>query len=129
MKNIKFPKVENVSVAVLFENDEWNTYLINSKNEPISTILVESYGYGTNKNNEPIKTSKLRRHIPELPAQSYAMLEALPKELHSLNNQYWVSFYIGSTIYDKKFVFVPDSIVEENLTTLPLINKKRILIK
>ena len=77
MKNIKFPKVENVSVAVLFENDEWNTYLINAKNEALTTILIESYGYGV-QNNQQVKTSKLRRHIEALPAQSYAIIEVLP---------------------------------------------------
>jgi len=28
-----------------------------------------------------------------------------PNVLH-LNNEYWVSYYIGSQIYDKRFVFV-----------------------
>ena len=32
-----------------------------------------------------------------------------------LFNEFWVSYYIGKDIYDKKFVFVPESVMEENL--------------
>jgi hypothetical protein len=35
-----------------------------------------------------------------------------------LNNEFWVSYFIGSQIYDKKFIFVPDSIIEENMMTI-----------
>jgi hypothetical protein len=32
-----------------------------------------------------------------------------------LNNEYWLSYYIGRDVHDKRFIFVPDSICEENL--------------
>jgi hypothetical protein len=38
----------------------------------------------------------------------------MPDVFH-LNNEFWVSYFIGKQIYDKKFIFVPDSIIEDNL--------------
>jgi hypothetical protein len=31
-------------------------------------------------------------------------------------------------LHDKKFIFVPDSILEENFTTVPLMNERGVLI-
>jgi len=42
-------------------------------------------------------------------------VETIMPDVFHLNNEYWVSFYVESKIFDKKFIFVPDSIVEENL--------------
>ena len=44
-------------------------------------------------------------------------------------HEFWVSFFIGNQIYDKKYVFVKGSICFENLTTLPYFFEKGILIK
>ena len=50
-------------------------------------------------------------------------------EVFGLNNEYMLTFYIDGTIHDRKFIFVPDSIVEENLIQIPLIELPGILIK
>jgi hypothetical protein len=44
-----------------------------------------------------------------------------------LNNEYWVSFYIGDKIFDKKFIFVPDTITEKNLTFIPELEQYGVL--
>jgi hypothetical protein len=44
-----------------------------------------------------------------------------------LNNQYWVSYYSGPQIFDKKFIFVPDSIVPDNFTHISLLDKVGVL--
>jgi hypothetical protein len=46
-----------------------------------------------------------------------------------LNNEYWVSFYIGKNIYDKKFIFLPESISEDNFTRVPFINRMGVIIR
>ncbi len=43
------------------------------------------------------------------------MIEPIDPAVFHLNNEYWVSFYIGTQIYDKRFVFVPETISEKNL--------------
>ena len=48
-------------------------------------------------------------------------------DVFHLNNEYWVSYYIGNQIFDKKFIFVPDSIREENLILIENLNLKGIL--
>jgi hypothetical protein len=119
IKDIEIPDVKNVTLAVVREKnilfqDEWKVFLINNNSFPIENTLVASSGYGE-KDGETQRTSTLRHFLQTVPANGSTAIEPLdPKVLH-LNNEYWVSYYVGSQIYDKRFVFVPDSICEENL--------------
>jgi len=45
-----------------------------------------------------------------------------------LTNEYWLSFYIDNIIYDKKYIFLPESIIEGNLILVPLVNKLGVII-
>jgi len=36
---------------------------------------------------------------------------------------------MDKTIYDKKFLFLPESIQENNFVTIPFLNKKGVMIK
>jgi len=47
--------------------------------------------------------------------------------LFHLNNEYWVSYFVGNQIYDKKFIFVPESIIEQNLIHVPILNMQGVL--
>jgi len=131
-KDIDIPEVKEVSVAVIKElnqegEDQWNVYLINQKNEPIDSVLVASTGYGE-ANGEKQKTSTLRHFFDVVPAKSFVKIEPIMPELFALTNEYWVSFYMGKVIYDKKFIFLPESILESNTTQIPVIKKLGILI-
>jgi len=124
--------VENVSIAVVMESatpefKNWNVYLINLKDEPIETVLVSSKGYGE-KNGEPLKTSILRHTIGNVASRDYAMIEMIDEQVFGLTNEYWLSYYINGQIYDKKFIFVPESIVESNLIRVPILNKPGVMI-
>ena len=105
----------------------WKVYLINLKNDAIETVLVSSKGYGE-KNGENIKTSILRHSIGNVPAKSFAEIELIDEQVFGLTNEYWLSYYIGSQIFDKKFIFVPESIVDSNMTRVPLLNKAGVMI-
>lgn len=109
-------------------NAEWSIYLINQKNEPLQNIIVASKGYGI-VNEEEVKTSTLRHFFEELEANSVQKVENIMPDVFGLNNEYMLTFYINQMIYDRKYIFVPDSIVEENLIPIPLIDKPGILIK
>ena len=124
--------VENVAVAVVLENStpegkSWNVYLINLKNEPLETVLVTSKGYGQ-KEGEDVKTSILRHSIGDVPGRSYALIELIDEAVFGLTNEYWLSYYINGQIYDKKFIFVPESIVETNMIRVPVLNKPGVMI-
>ncbi len=124
--------VEDVAIAVVLESATpeykiWNVYIVNLKNEPIETVLINSKGYGM-KDGEAVKTSTLRHMIEQIPAQSFSKIEAIDEEVFGLNNEYWVSYYIGKEIFDKKFIFLPESIVESNLIKVPFVNKPGVVV-
>ena len=131
-KDIHFPKVEGVSMAVVKETDsveaEWGVYLINNKDVDIKNIIIASKGYG-NIDNQDIKTSTLRHFFDNVTADSFLKVEKIMPEVFGLNNEYMLTFYIDGTIYDRKYIFVPDSVVEENLIQIPLVNRPGILIR
>src|SRR4051812_11771340 len=125
-------RAEDVAVAIVPELIEdqngWMVYLVNLKNTSLENVLVSSQGYGE-MNNKNIRTSQLRHYIEKLNAHGYAKIEPIIEDVFGLNNEYWVSFYVNKTIYDKKFLFLPESIQETNFITIPFLNKKGVMIK
>lgn len=133
LKDIPELKVEDIALAVVPEvnkagSREWNVYLLNLKAEAIQGVLVSSKGYGY-KDGEQVKTSTLRHFLDEIPARSYVKIELIIENVFGLNNEYWVSFYLNKKMYDKKYLFLPDTIKEDFFTHIPLLNKKGVMIK
>lgn len=125
--------VEDVAMSVVLvgetpEVKSWTVYLVNLKNVDITNVLVSSKGYGE-KDGKPVKTSVLRHFLGDIKAQSFSGVEAIDPEVFGLTNEYWLSYYINGTIYDKKFIFLPESIVDENLIRIPLVNKPGVMIR
>ncbi|MFD1628517.1 hypothetical protein [Pseudopedobacter beijingensis] len=124
--------VEDISVAVVLEsetpeNKNWGVYIINLKSQDLHNVLITSKGYGT-KNGTEVKTSVLRHMIPVITAHTYTKIEVIDEQVFGLNNEYWISYYIDKNIYDKKFIFLPESIVESNFIKVPLINKAGVMV-
>lgn len=133
IKDIPKLTVENVAVAIVKELnkdnvEEWNVYLLNLRNERLEGILVSSTGYGV-VNEEKIKTSTLRHFLDVLEPHSYGKIEPIMENVFGLNNEYWVSFYLNKNIYDKKYIFLPEVVKEENFIKVPLLNKPGVMIK
>ncbi len=131
IKDIQQPPVKNVTLAVVLEinalnQQEWKVYLINNNDVPLANALVASTGYGE-KNGEQQKTSTLRHYLQTVPARSSSLIEPIDASVFHLNNEYWVSYYIGAELFDKRFVFVPDSIREENLTFIKALEREGVL--
>lgn len=131
-KDINPPKVKGVAVAVVEEENnlkqkEWNAYLINMKDTKIEGVLVSSKGYGTIDGKEKT-TAMLRHFLDELKPNSYKKIEGLTKDLLSISNEFWVSFFENKKMFDKKYIFLAESVLEENFTNIPLIDKKGVLI-
>jgi hypothetical protein len=132
IKDIPELKVENVAIAIVREKNEldetvWNSYLLNLKDQKIEGVLVTSTGYGE-VNEEKVRTSTLRHFLDEVEPKSFVKIEPIIEEVFGINNEYWLSFYFNKTMYDKRYVFLAESITEANFTTIPLINKKGVMI-
>ena len=133
LKDIPQLVVENIVIAIVHElNDEgelvWNAYLINLYDKEISNVLVSSKGYGQFEGRE-VKTSVLRHLIGNVEAKEYARIEPIMENLFGLSNEFWVSFYLGKNIYDKKYIFLPETISESNFTMIPVLNKRGVMIR
>ncbi|UOQ54447.1 hypothetical protein [Hymenobacter cellulosivorans] len=134
-EHISFDPVEGVSIAIVPDQvgalDEslstWQVYLLNHNPYPLSNVIVSSNGYGTQSDGESVRTSTLRHVILEVEPHTAVPIEPIDPALFHLNNQYWVSYYRGSQIFDKKFIFVPDSIVAANLIHIALLDREGVL--
>lgn len=131
-KDIHTPKVEGVAMAVVREKDEegedaWYVYVVNQQDVALEKVLVSSRGYGELE-GETRKTSEMRHFLDTLEPLSWARIERIVEDVFGLNNQYWLSYYIGSTLHDKKYIFLPDSIQEENFTEIPLMGMRGVMI-
>lgn len=130
-KDIEIPEVKNVRLAVarkknIGESDEWQVHIINNNDHPIENTLVASKGYGE-KDGEQQKTSTLRHFLETVPANSTMLIEPIDPAVFHLNNEYWVSYYVGNQIHDKRFVFVPDAICEANITFIKELEMEGVL--
>lgn len=129
------PKVENVAVSVVQEIGEegipvYNVYLLNLREDIMEGIIITSKGYGENQQTgEKVQTSMLRHCLEVLLPQEAAKIEPIMEDVFGLANEYWVSFWIDNVMYDKKFVFVAESISAENLREIPLLGAKGVMIK
>lgn len=132
IKDIPQLVVENVALAIIKEKNElnetvWNTYLINMKDVKLEGVLVTSTGYGQ-INDEKVRTSTLRHFLDEVEPKSFVKIEPIIEEVFGVNNEYWLSFYLDQKMYDKRYVFLAESITEANFTMVPVINKKGVMI-
>lgn len=132
LKDIEFKKVDDLGIAVVREAVEgamaWVAYLVNFSDTRKENILINSCGYGE-IGGKAMKSSELRWFMGDLEGQASAKIEELQEDILPLTNEFFVTFYIGREIYEKKFIFVPQSIVEANLTDIPVLNMKGVLIK
>lgn len=125
-KDIAFSPVKNVHIVVAKGEEGWKVHLLNRSNNRLENIMVTSKGYGETK-TESQETSVLRHVIPYLEPKEHALIEPIDESVFHLNNEYWVSYFMENQVYDKKYIFLPDSIILENLITIEELGMKGIL--
>ncbi|MCF1190489.1 hypothetical protein LRR18_02755 [Mangrovimonas sp. AS39] len=129
-KDIEIPKVEGVFCAAVNEfnqvhrTQDWNVYLINDKDVPLEMVLIVSRGYSADK-----ETSLMRHKLEQLPAKSYAKVEFLHEDVLTLNNEFKVTFFEGNTMFEKTFLFRPNTINLKALQPIPLMQEKGVVVK
>ncbi len=133
-KDIIIPTVENVFVAAVqewsddFMEKVWYIYLVNDSDFNLDGVMVVSKAFGT-IDGEMKKTSLLRHAFVEIPAVSVVKVEMLEKSVTTLNNEFMVTFFIGNTLYDKKFIFKANSISEKNLEEVPILFVDGVIVR
>ena len=129
------PKVENVAVAIvedIIDQGEpmYYVYLLNLRDDIMEGVIINSVGYGELKaDGEQIRTSTLRHTLEILLPEEAAKLEPIMEDVFGLSNEYWVSFWVNDDMYDKKFVFLPNTISSDKMEWIPLLNKKGLIIR
>jgi hypothetical protein len=132
--DIQFPAVVGVSIVIGQEpiangEHEWKVFVMNSNDFGIRNILITSKGYGE-IGGKAKTTGVLRHHVAALPPHSAMPIELIEPELFDLCNEFWISYYIddgSNRIFDKKFLFLPGSIIEENMSFIPTLQIRGVL--
>ena len=131
-KDIQQLKVKDVAIAVIPDGSAhiefWEVYLVNLKGKPLKNVLINSTGYGVLK-GEQVKTTTLRYFYEKISSETYEKVEVIQHKLTDLANEYWLSFSLDGYMYDRKYVFVKGSLVEANLTIIPILGKKGVMIR
>ena len=133
-KDIVIPTVENVFVAAVqewsddFMEKVWYIYLVNDSDFNLDGVMVVSKAFGT-IDGEMKKTSLLRHAFVEIPAVSVVKVEMLEKSVTTLNNEFMLTFFIGNTLYDKKFIFKANSISEKNVEEVPILFVDGVIVR
>jgi hypothetical protein len=125
-KDLNIEEVKEVYIAFVPNRDNWSVYVINNRNEAIETVIVNASGEGKLEGKEK-HTATLRFLLNDIPAQSVKPFELLMPDSLKLSHRYWVSYYIGSRIFDKKFVYSPE-MYDEDLHDLPVFGSPGILL-
>ena len=133
-KDIIIPEVENVFLAAVqewsddFMEKVWYIYLINDSDFNLDGVMVVSKAFGT-IDGEMKKTSLLRHAFVGIPSVSVVKVEMLEKSVTTLNNEFMVTFFIGNTLYDKKFIFKANSISEKNVEEVPILFVDGVIVR
>lgn len=129
-KDIEIPVAKDVHVAMIrewnkeFLDKDWNAYIINDRNTPIEMTMVVSKGYDKDR-----KSSTMRHGIGDMQPKSFRKIEVVQEDVLGLNNEFFVTFYADNKLYEKRFVFEKNTVTENNLVNIQLINKEGILAK
>ena len=133
-KDITIPEVENVFLAAVQEwNDDfmekvWNVYVINDSDFDLDGVMVVSKAFGT-LDGEMKKTSLLRHAFTQIPAVSVVKVEMIEKSVLELNNEFMVTYFIGNTLYDKKFTFIKGTINEQSVEEVPILFVDGVIVR
>ena len=133
-KDIIIPTVENVFLAAVQEwSDEfmekvWYVHLVNDSDFDLDSVMVVSKAFGM-LDGEMKKTSLLRHAFIKVPSVSVVKIELLEKSVLLLNNEFMVTFFIDSTLYDRKYTFRANSITPDYVEEVPILFVDGVIVK
>jgi hypothetical protein len=132
--DIIIPLVENVFLAAVqewsddFMEKVWYVYLVNDSDYDLDSVMVVSKAFGS-LDGEMKKTSLLRHAFTKVPAVSVVKIEMLETSVLRLNNEFMVTYFIGSTLYDKKFIFRAQTITPDYVEEVPILFVDGVIVR
>jgi hypothetical protein len=132
--DITIPEVENVFLAAVqewsddFMDKVWYVYLINDSDFDLDSVMVVSKAFGT-LDGEMKKTSLLRHAFVNIPAVSVVKIEMIENSVLRLNNEFMVTYFIGNTLFDKKFIFRAQSITPDYVEEVPILFVDGVIVR
>ena len=102
--------------------------MINDSDFQLDGVMVVSKAFGT-IDGEMKKTSLLRHAFVEIPAVSVVKIEMVEKSVLVLNNEFMVTFFIGNTLFDKKFTFKAHAIQENAVEEVPILFVDGVIVR
>ncbi len=132
-KDIEIKEATDIAIAIVPEknsdgNTEWTVYFFNFKDTNIESVLINASASGV-VDGEEKHTATVRFFIEKLAPLSFKKIEAILPEALRLNNRYWVSYYQGNEIFEKKFIIAADSVIQDNFTLVPFLNHAGLLVQ
>ncbi|MBM1104967.1 hypothetical protein JQC67_02335 [Aurantibacter crassamenti] len=127
-KDIEIPIAKEVNVVLVHEwNDEflakeWNAYIINNRTSTIEMVLIVSKGF-----DEDRETSTMRHSINSLPEKSFKKIELVQEEVLALNNEFFVTFFADEKLFEKRFLFLKNTVTEKHLQHIPIIDREGVI--
>jgi len=106
----------------------WNIYLVNDSDFNLEGVMVVSKAFGTLV-GEMKKTALLRHAFVQVPSVSVVKVEMIEKSVLALNNEFMVTYFIGNTLYDKKFIFRKNTINEETTEEVPILFVEGVIVR
>jgi len=114
-QDIEIPVAKHVHLVAIREWDKeflsqsWYVYLVNLREDTIQSVLVVSRGQ-----KEDVKTSVIRRNLGDIGSYTAPRVELITDEVLGFTNEYLVTFFANGKLYERNFVFEPNSISESN---------------
>ena len=106
----------------------WYVYLVNDSDFDLENVMVVSSAFGT-IDGEMKKTALLRHAFMQIPSVSVVKIEMIDNKVLLLNNEFMVTYFIGNTLYDKKFIFKAQSITPDYVEEVPILFVDGVIVK
>lgn len=130
-KDLVFPEVKDVHIAIVkewnedFTSHDWIVYLINNTSTPLESAMVMSRG----QHKDGRKTSTFRHAFKEVAAKTAIKVELIMEEVFAFKNEFVLTYFIGTTLYDHVYTAVPFSITPDAFVSLPVMHQDGVLLK
>lgn len=133
LEDLRPDDVKGIIIAAVVDSGEvntgdWNVHLINTNEVPIENVMITAKGYGE-LDNEIRETSTIRWFFERVEPKSFMMIEPIMDEVFGLTNEYYVSFFMDGKLYDKKYIFLPETINEQYTTRIPIMEERGVMVQ
>ena len=71
----------------------------------------------------------MRHAFVEIPAVAVVKVEMVENSVLALNNEFMVTFFIGNTLYDKKYIFKANAINETATEEVPILFVDGVIVR